>query len=58
MSPPTFESDREKDNFVVTFLFHHFLNPDDIKWLGHFADLELSEDEQKALVFARELGGN
>lgn len=55
LSPPTFESDREKDNFVVTFLFHHFLNPDDITWLGHFADLALSEDEQKALVFAREM---
>jgi ATP-dependent DNA helicase RecG len=56
LSPPTFESDREKDNFVVTFLFHHFLNPDDIQWLGHFSDLDLTEDEQKALVFARELG--
>ncbi|HEY1686486.1 MAG TPA: ATP-binding protein [Tepidisphaeraceae bacterium] len=56
LSPPTFESDREKDTFVVTFLFHHFLNPDDIQWLGHFSDLELTEDEQKALVFAREIG--
>lgn len=55
LSPPTFESDREKDTFVVTFLFHHFLNPDDIKWLGHFSELDLSEDEQKALVFAREI---
>lgn len=56
LSPPTFESDREKDTFVVTFLFHHFLNPDDVEWLGHFSDLDLTEDEQKALVFARELG--
>jgi ATP-dependent DNA helicase RecG len=55
LSPPTFESDREKDSFVVTFLFHHFLNPDDITWLGHFAELDLSEGEQKALVFAREM---
>ena len=55
LSPPTFESDREKDTFVVTFLFHHFLNPDDIQWLGHFSDLELSEDEQKRCrIFARE----
>lgn len=54
LSPPTFESDREKDTFVVTFLFHHFLNPDDVQWLGYFSDLDLSEDEQKALVFARE----
>lgn len=56
LSPPTFESDREKDTFVVTFLFHHFLNAEDVEWLGHFSELNLSEDEQKALVYARELG--
>lgn len=56
LEPPTFESDREKDNFVVTFLFHHFLNEDDVRWLGQFAELHLSEDEEKALVFAREMG--
>lgn len=56
LEPPTFESDREKDNFVVTFLFHHFLNEDDVRWLGQFAELHLSEDEERALVFAREMG--
>lgn len=56
LSPPTFESDRDKDTFVVTFLFHHFLSPEDVKWLGNFAELELSEDEQRALVFVREVG--
>lgn len=56
LSPPTFESDRDKDTFVVTFLFHHFLSPEDIQWLGNFSDLELSEDEQRALIFVREVG--
>lgn len=56
LGPPTFESDREKDNFVVTFLFHHFLNAGDVQWLGQFAGMELTEDEQRALVFAREMG--
>ena len=56
LGPPTFESDREKDTFVVTFLFHHFLNADDVRWLGQFSHLDLSEDEQKALVFACEMG--
>lgn len=56
LGPPTFESDREKDTFVVTFLFHHFLNEDDVRWLGQFAGLDLAEDEQKALVFVREMG--
>lgn len=56
LSPPTFESDREKDSFVVTFLFHHFLSPEDIEWLGNFSQFNLTEDEHRALVFAREVG--
>jgi ATP-dependent DNA helicase RecG len=56
LSPPTFESDRDKDTFVVTFLFHHFLSAEDVTWLGNFADLKLSEGEQRALVFVREVG--
>ena len=56
LSPPTFESDRERDTFVVTFLFHHFLNADDMRWLGQFKDQELTDDEAKALIFVREVG--
>lgn len=56
LSPPTFESNRDDDAFVVTFLFHHFLTPEDLTWLGRFADLGLSEDENRALVFVREVG--
>lgn len=56
LTPPTFDSDRASDRFVVTLLFHHFLNAEDVKWLGQFKAAELSEDEAKALVFAREVG--
>lgn len=56
LTPPTFESDRQKDSFVVTFLFHHFLNAEDMQWLGRFAELDLSEDQQRALIFVREMG--
>ena len=56
LSPPTFESDRERDTFVVTFLFHHFLSGEDIEWLGRFRRLALTEAEQRALVFVREVG--
>ena len=56
LSPPTFESDRDRDGFVVTFLFHHFLSSEDVTWLGNFRHLDLSEDEQKALVYVREVG--
>jgi ATP-dependent DNA helicase RecG len=41
---------------VVTFLFHHFLTPEDVTWLGQFADLGLTEEESRALVFVREVG--
>ena len=56
LSPPTFESDRDRDGFVVTFLFHQFLSADDIVWLDNFRHLRLTEDEQRALVYAREVG--
>ncbi len=56
LTPPTFESDREKDCFVVTFLFHHFLNREDAEWLGRFRECDLIEEEAKALVYAREVG--
>jgi ATP-dependent DNA helicase RecG len=56
LSPPTFESDRDRDGFVVTFLFHHFLSSEDVTWLGNFQHLDVSEDEQRALVFVREVG--
>ncbi len=56
LSPPTFESNRDDDAFVVTFLFHHFLTPEDLTWLGRFTDLGLTEDENRALVFVREVG--
>ncbi len=56
LTPPTFESDRERNQFVVTFLFHHFLTPEDWAWLGRFGDAGLSDEEARALVFVRELG--
>lgn len=56
LTPPTFESDRERNQFVVTLLFHHFLSPDDWAWLRGFQDVELSDEQARALVFVREAG--
>jgi ATP-dependent DNA helicase RecG len=56
LTPPTFESDRERNQFVVTLLFHHFLSPEDWTWLRQFHDVELSDEEARALIFVRELG--
>ena len=54
--PPTFESTRRPDQFVATFLFHHFLGKDDIVWLRRLTTEALSDEEARALVFAREVG--
>lgn len=54
--PPTFESTRRPDQFVATFLFHHFLGKDDLAWLRRLTDEALSDEEARALVFAREVG--
>lgn len=54
--PPTFDSSRRPDQFVVTFLFHHFLGPDDLAWLRGLTREPISDEEARALVFVRELG--
>lgn len=54
--PPTFESSRRPDQFVATFLFHHFLGPDDLAWLRQLTQEPISDEESRALVFVRELG--
>lgn len=56
LTPPTFESDRERDRFVVILLFHHFLSPEDWVWLRQFQNVGLSDEEARALVFVRETG--
>lgn len=54
LAPPTFESDRDTNQFTARLLMHHFLSPDDLKWLDRFEGL--SADQMKGLVFVREVG--
>jgi len=54
--PPTFESSRRPDQFVATFLFHHFLGPEDLAWLRNLTREPISDEDSRALVFVRELG--
>ncbi|MGB7510863.1 MAG: ATP-binding protein [Pelodictyon phaeoclathratiforme] len=56
LAPPLFESDRANDQFIVRLFFHHFLGPEDLKWLARFKDLSLSDAEARALVVTREVG--
>lgn len=56
LAVPTFDSDRDTDQFSATFLFHHFLDENDIEWLAKFKDVDLTEDQIRALIFVREVG--
>lgn len=56
LTPPAFDSDRDKDEFVVTLLFHHLLGESDISWLARFKDDQLNDDDARILIFAREKG--
>jgi ATP-dependent DNA helicase RecG len=56
LAPPEFQSDRARDEFVATLFLHNLLDDDDIAWLGHFSDVNLTTDEAKALVQVREAG--
>ncbi|MGV2165130.1 ATP-binding protein [Agrobacterium sp. 16-172Ci] len=56
LAAPAFDSDRDADEFIATFLFHHFLDDNDVAWLSNFSTLQLSEDQMKALIFVREVG--
>jgi ATP-dependent DNA helicase RecG len=54
LPPPYLESDRDANQFVAIFAFHHLLSEPDVQWLARFKDLGLSPHECQALVFARE----
>ena len=56
LTPPTFNSDRARNQFIVTCLFHHFLSTEDWAWLRSFGDADLCSEEARALVYAREIG--
>jgi ATP-dependent DNA helicase RecG len=56
LTPPVFESDRGRDEFVARFFFHHFLGEADLAWLRNFRDLQLTDEEAKALILVREAG--
>lgn len=56
LAPPTFESDRQADEFVATLFLHNLLDDADLAWLAGFGDLKLTTDEMRALVHVREVG--
>jgi ATP-dependent DNA helicase RecG len=56
LTPPTFESDRDNDQFKVTLRLHHLLADEERAWLASFWRLSLSNHEVMALLQARQTG--
>ncbi|PIG96818.1 ATP-binding protein [Deinococcus sp. UR1] len=56
LTPPHFESDRPDNRFIATYLFHHFLSAEDHQWLRQFQGADLSGEDARALIYARETG--
>ena len=56
LAPPTFDSDRNGNQFVSRLLLHHFLDEADISWLDQFQEFDLNDGQKKALIFVREIG--
>ncbi len=56
LAQPTFESSRERNEFTIRLLLHHFLSPGDIAWLMGFAQDKLNDAQKTALIFVREVG--
>jgi ATP-dependent DNA helicase RecG len=56
LAPPTFDSDRNSNQFVSRLLLHHFLDEKDLEWLKQFDDLALSDSQKQVLIFVREAG--
>ena len=56
LAAPTFESARAANTFTARFLLHHFLGDEDLAWLARYKAFRLDDNQQKALVFLREVG--
>lgn len=56
LAPPTFDSDRNSNQFVSRLLLHHFLDEKDLIWLNNFISLDLTDGQKQALIFVREVG--
>ena len=56
LTPPFFDSDRARNQFVVTLWLHNLIGEGDTQWLRGFATIKLSDGQALALVVARRTG--
>lgn len=51
-----FSSSVIANEFQATYLLHQLLGEDQLQWLAQFSHLQLTDDEARALILARETG--
>ncbi len=56
LTHPILVSNRESNNFTAKFLLHHLMSEEQLVWLQQFKSLNLSDNETKALILAKEIG--
>ena len=56
LTPPVFDSDRARNQFIVALWLHNLIGEDDTAWLESFAAHRLSDEQARALVVARRTG--
>ena len=56
LTEPIIATDRAEARFSLTLFLHNLMTEEDVAWLARFADCELSPEDAKVLVLARQLG--
>ncbi|GGW69272.1 ATP-binding protein [Vreelandella hamiltonii] len=56
LTAPVFSSHVIANEFQATYLLHQLLGEDQLAWLRQFKDLQLTNDEARALILAKETG--
>ena len=56
LTAPFFSSNVLANEFQATYLLHQLLGEEQLQWLKQFAHLQLSDNEARALILAKETG--
>lgn len=56
LTAPVFASNVLANEFQATYLLHQLLGEEQLQWLKQFAHLQLSDNEARALILAKETG--
>lgn len=56
LTAPVFSSNVLANEFQATYLLHQLLGEEQLQWLKQFAPLQLSDNEARALILAKETG--